>query len=80
VVEAEELGDDWRRGSTGRGGGAEGVKEKGSLVGGREAWEVEGKREERTSELKRDWGIVLKTKPVWWFNQKKPEPKASPVF
>jgi hypothetical protein len=24
--------------------------------------------------------IVLKTKPVWWFNQKKPEPKPSPVF
>jgi hypothetical protein len=24
--------------------------------------------------------IVLKTKPVWWFDQKKPEPKPSPVF
>jgi hypothetical protein len=24
--------------------------------------------------------IVLKTKPVRWFNQKKPEPKSSPVF
>jgi hypothetical protein len=26
------------------------------------------------------WTIVLKTKPVRWFDQKKPEPKASPVF
>jgi hypothetical protein len=24
--------------------------------------------------------IVLKTKPVRWFDQKKPEPKSSPVF
>jgi hypothetical protein len=24
--------------------------------------------------------IVLKTKPVWWFDQKKPEPTASPIF
>jgi hypothetical protein len=24
--------------------------------------------------------IVLKTKPVWWFDQKKPEPKLSSVF
>jgi hypothetical protein len=26
------------------------------------------------------YAIVLKTKPVWWFDQKKPEPKPSPVF
>jgi hypothetical protein len=25
-------------------------------------------------------GIVLKTKPVWWFDQKKPETKPSPFF
>jgi hypothetical protein len=25
-------------------------------------------------------GIVLKTKPVRWFDLKKPEPKPSPVF
>jgi hypothetical protein len=25
-------------------------------------------------------GIVLKTKPVRWFDQKKPKPKPSPVF
>jgi hypothetical protein len=24
--------------------------------------------------------IVLKTKPVWWFDQKKPESKPLPVF
>jgi hypothetical protein len=26
------------------------------------------------------WSIVLKTKQVRWFDQKKPEPMASPVF
>jgi hypothetical protein len=32
------------------------VEEEGGLVGGRVAWEVEGKRKERTCELEQDWG------------------------
>jgi hypothetical protein len=34
----------------------------------------------RCCRVKRDAIIVLKTKPVRWFDQKKPKPKPSPVF
>jgi hypothetical protein len=37
--------------------------------GGRHCWSQRG-----------DEGIVLKTKPVRWFDQKKSKPKPSPVF
>jgi hypothetical protein len=38
--------------------------------------------EEREEEREEKWAliIVLKTNPIRWFNQKKPEPKPSPVF
>jgi hypothetical protein len=39
-----------------------------------------GGREEEFGDRPEARGIVLKTKPVRWFNQKKPKSNPSPVF